>query len=285
MRARRIWQLALVATLLSGCVRPVVVPMKQRDCGPYYFVEVEFNGAITDFMVDTGTSFPIVSDSFVTAESFEVTDSIESVLVVSPSDITNSSAPTTFPILRSTSFGIGNAVAEDGLNFAVVDTDAVVSITCGAVDGFIGGGVLNSAPYSIDFPGRVLTLGATNPHSIPAFPLSMVKNLLFVDAFIGPNKVSFLIDSGSLQTRISAATASQVLRADAVINAGPVKRIDIFGVKDQPMSAATIDSFRIGDFVVRDLPVLIGEDNVVGIDVLSQGVLTIDPNAKTYSFR
>lgn len=81
---------ATLLVLLSACAHPVVVPLNQRHDSPYYFAEVEFNGIRTEFILDTGTSFPLVSESFLATNAIDANGgAIESRLVISSSDLKN----------------------------------------------------------------------------------------------------------------------------------------------------------------------------------------------------
>ena len=279
----------LVACLsMCGCVQHKTIHLTSREKSDFVWVPVKFNGTSSNFLLDTGTSFPIVSSDFVARFGFETYERNNQYEVFIPRAELNSTderASLQIRYTESDTFSLGPIKASSRVTFAVIDTSAAEKIVGGRLDGFVGGGLLNGQPYAVDFQCKTLSIGKLDLSDLQMDKLAIRQNLLYVEIELNGMQETFFLDSGALQTEISRKTAARILPQYDSLTWGSLKSVSVLGDRTRTAARAKIDSFNVGGAKFSNTNVIVAEQNVLGIDFLRQGVLVIDPINRRYSFR
>jgi predicted aspartyl protease len=268
-------------------VQQKTIQLTSRDSSDFVWVPVQFNGTTSNFLLDTGTSFPIVSSNFVSRFGFETYKFVDQHEVFIPRaglKSTKEKASLELRYIESDAFSLGSIKAASKLTFAVIDTSAVEKIVGGHLDGFVGGGLLNGQPYAVDFRCKTLSMGKLDLSDLQMSELAIRQNLLYVEIELNGMQETFFLDSGALQTEISKATAAKVLPEFDSLDWRTYESVSVLGERLRSAARARIRSFSLGGTVYSDVEVVVAEQNVLGIDFLRHGVLVVDPINGTYSF-
>ncbi len=280
-RSRPQYLLLLVAavSILPSCTSHVVIPMYRHEFHegfPTYWLEGRINGRTANLLVDTGSSLPAISKNFVERHG----------LTVSSEQIQNSGVnEASIDVIRPRRFSIGKLRARESV-FFVLDTEFASEIAQREVDGIVGGGLFNNNRYSISFKDSFIRYGEFSIENINMYPLDIVQQYLYVSVAIDGVADRFLVDSGGLQTQISLELAERILGDLSSLNFSDRVRITVDERSEVRVASAVMPSLSFGDVLVEDFPVLVADysRNVIGVDVLKMGVLTVDPVSNTFGF-
>lgn len=266
-------------SILASCVSQVEVPMYRHEFHeefPTYWLEARINGRTANLLVDTGSSLPAISRDFVERHGFEV----------SSEQMQNSGLnETSIDVFRPRRFSIGRLRARESI-FFVLDTQFASEIAQREVDGIVGGGLFNNNRYSVSFKDNFIKYGAFSIDNINMHPLEVVQQYLYANVAIDGVVDRFLVDSGGLQTQITLELAERILGDLSSLDFSDRVRITVDGRSDVRVAHAVMPSLLFGDVLVEDFPVLVADytRNIVGIDLLRMGVLTVDPVSSTFGF-
>jgi predicted aspartyl protease len=284
-KVREIRFLAVNLLLLVSCVGSVLVPMEPNPRTGHFIVEARYSQKIGSFIIDTGTSLPVVSKHFLIRNQIEAPSRLYIDAVTRTANRNLGSLPADeLLVTEAASFSIGLAKFAPGAPFLLLDLAALELALGSEIGGIIGGGILNSATYTIDFAERRLTIMRTEIDRLPPHQVSFHDQVPFVMVNLNGHDVQFMIDTGALQTTIDEDSALRFVDGDKV---QPKRRFNILtfqGQSEALLGQAIIDKLVLGDEEFTNLSVLVGTENAIGLDVLASGALTIAAPAGRYSF-
>ncbi len=276
---RHIALLVASVSVLSSCTSHIVIPMYRHDFhdeNPSYWVEGRINGRNVNLLVDTGSSLPAISKDFVQRYNLDV----------SAAKFQNpDGGETEIDVVRPGQFSVGKLRTRESV-FFVLDTVLASEIVQREVDGIVGGGFFNGNRYSISFKDNFISYGRFSIENINMHPLEIVQQYLYAEVNVNGIVDKFIIDSGGLQTQISMDLAERALGDLSNLVFSDRVRITVDGISNVRVAHAIVPSFSFGDVLVKDFPVLISDytRNIIGIDLLKNGILTIDPDSESFGF-
>lgn len=270
----------MTASLLYSCKSYVVIPMHRNvslEGYPSYWLEGYVNGNKINLFVDTGSSLPVISKEFV--EQHELQYAAE--------HMQNADLEDSFiDIVRPQRLRIGRLVARESV-FQVRDTLFVSQLLQGNVEGIVGGGLFNSNRYSLSFKENLIRYGKFSIENENMYPLEIDDQYLYANVKVNGVVSRFLIDSGALQTQISLELAEKVLDDLSSLEFENLRRVTIDEIREVRLARVMLSSLSFGDETVENFSVFAGDytKNILGIDFLHAGVLTIDPESLTFGYR
>ncbi|MGH8194996.1 MAG: retropepsin-like aspartic protease [Woeseiaceae bacterium] len=188
-------------------------------------------------------------------------------------------------VTRPTSFSVGRASVDPVGFFQVLDLAPMNSAIDTQVDGIFGSGILNGIFYAIDFGNRTLRLGRPkHPTELP-FKIEFEGQRPLVSATVNGAKVEFVLDTGAMYTSISHDTAARLLNESSIEDAVRYLSLSVDGLRPAKLRRATIDRLEFAGIDFENFTVFIGDHDLIGLDILRNGVLTVDASAGRYSFR
>ncbi len=247
-----------------------------HDGYPSYWLEGHINGRKIDLLVDTGSSLPAISKEFVERNGLEYSSE-----QIQASGMENS----LFDIVRPSRFRIGRLVALESV-FFVLDTASASELLQREVEGIVGGGLFNSNRYSISFKDNLIRYGRFPIDSENMYPLEIDQQYLYASVAINGVVDRFLIDSGALQTQVSLALAREIMGDLSKLEFDKLVRVTVDGRSNVEVARLTLRSLSFGDLLVKDYSVFVGDHtrNIIGMDLLKSGVLTVDPESLTFGY-
>lgn len=236
-------------------------------------VKASVNGFEGVFAVDTGAERSVLDSTF--AEHAGLMAFAAPVRLIGSNQVGQvaSSVPVDF-------FRLG------ALDF--VDFDALVmnlfhinKVMHTPIDGILGLDILGQAQCSFDWRNNSLTLD-TRAHSRPqkAIPLKVRGSRIYVDALINSKTLEFRLDTGSFSTCLTPETAARLHLPKDKIKMVMTPRIGIAEARELPQEQLTVETFLLGNINRKPVTLLVWDNTVLGMDLLEQSVLTINPKGK-----
>jgi len=152
------------------------------------------------------------------------------------------------------------------------------------IAGIVGSGILNGGVYSIDFCNRTISL--TKYSSAPQLEheIRFDRQRPIVTVTVNGKDFPYVVDSGALQSSISRRAADLVVPESAMQNETSYKVLTIDGVRNEVRSRALIESFKFAGIELSSINLFVNEENVIGLDILRKGTLTVNARARRFSF-
>jgi predicted aspartyl protease len=271
---------------LSSCASTTTIPLTVDADTGYYMLLTKYEKRKAVFLLDTGTALPAISRRFVEAHGFSTTRRqwpADSLFDGKQTD----SAPieSTIVVTSPTSFSVGRATVDPLGYFQVLNLAPLSSAIDDRVDGIFGSGILNGTLYTIDFRKRTLTLGRSKqPVELP-FKIEFERQRPLVDATVNGAKIVFVLDTGAMYTSISHRTAARLLDESSIGEEASYLLLSVDGLRPAKLRRATIDRLEFAGVELENFTVFIGDHDLIGLDILRNGILTVDASAGRYSFR
>ncbi len=284
---RKLTYMLLSALFVSACAGYATIPISKNAEYPFFWVNAELDGKKLSLLLDTGSSYPVLSETFAMKRSLatHVRDvdmrPINGMRFPQPKSSGLNSGSLRFYSPRR--LKIGTAIFVRPSAFIVADTSMLSQAAGQSVEGIIGGGILNGTSYRIDFPSRELRIGRFSGLSAP-YPLEVDAQYLFADGKVNGISAKFLIDSGASGSTISQELANELGFENMNPEIDEVIVTTIEGAEQMTRVRVSIESFEFGSARFGATKVRVGDANVIGLDLLSKGILDVDPGSGRYGF-
>ena len=264
---------------LAGGAQPLLlVPVCVNECGPY------------EFILDTGAGTSILTPELAGSLGIKSTGAKQGHTAGGPVHVR---------LAAVDSLGVGE-VRRANLDVAITDLSQLGQAVGAKVDGDLGYNFLKHFRLTIDFTASELRLDDPKraeyfgPPPLTELPMRLAhpaKGLILIEAHVnnrGP--FQFAIDTGTSTTAISPELAR-----DLGLRERPIGQATTGGAQIA-MTAARIESLRVGRATVRDVDVIIGEfltmlsgvvgrqlDGIVGYNFLRHYRVVIDYPNESFS--
>lgn len=258
---------------IAACREGVEFALETNPHSPYYWVSGEIDGRSVRFIVDTGSSMPVISESLASELGVSVNQSDESVRLGHE-----------FPVVRLDNVTIGRLRLPQQSPFQIRNTDYLEIISGATVDGIIGGGVLNAARYEIRFPSKLVRFGNMSVDSSTMKDLDIRDQYLFGESYINGESVEFLIDSGSTFSEIREIDALTIVPNLNELESRTLNIARIGGHSEEVRQMLVADSLQFGGSTLENVVLYVGNQNILGLNVLSKGTLTVVPDLRQFKF-
>lgn len=282
----RLLVLTIVAFLsLSGCSGTVSVPLTvDREVG-YYSLEGKYERKEVRLLVDTGASLPVISSAFVDANGISSIEQAQLDGNGGSDAVGPLASDKPIVVTRPSTFSVGRVVFDPTGYFQVLDLDALNSVLRQRVDGVASSGVLNSATfYTLDFQQAKLTLGRARDTPKLRHKMVFDHQRPIVSVMINGTESEFFLDSGAIQSAISRETAANLLAESEIGAPKDYQLLSIDGLRPTKLSLARVKLLEFAGNCLQDATLYVGDRNLIGLDILRGGVLTVDPVMKRYAF-
>jgi hypothetical protein len=245
----------------------------------------EYENRKAVFLLDTGTVIPVISRQFVEAHGLSTAyQQVPSDPLIEGKQADSVPIEATIVVTRPTSFSVGRAKVDPLGFFQVLDLAPLSSAIDDRVDGIFGSGILNGTLYTIDFGKQTLTLGRPkDPAELP-FKIEFEGQRPLVTATLNGAKVVFVLDTGAMQTSISHHTAARLLDESSIEEEASYLLLTVEGLQPAKLKRATIDRLEFAGIEFENFTVFIRDHDLIGLDILRDGILTVDASAARYSF-
>ena len=278
------------ATFMSlvqiSCVTVAHIPLTSDERDAFLYLEASYNGRQGIYLLDTGTALPVVTEQAAYGQTHGGADAILTASicgsVIREGEICRSSEGVA--ITRPNLFEIGAVKMSPGGLFQIRDLSQLSDLVGMEIDGIVGSGILNGGRYTIDFRSRELRLEQSDDASSLVHTIEFDKQSPMVKVKVNGLDVLFLIDSGALQSSISKDSADKLLSKSAITDGAVYTVLSVDGAREERRSRAFIESFQFADVSINPAHIFVSDSNVIGLDILSKGVLTVDARIKKFNF-
>jgi len=260
-----------ILLLISSCVSSTQIALLFHRPTGLAFVEVEINDQHGRFLLDTGTSYPVVSEEFVNRNHLEAIG-----------ELTGRTGEYVF--VEPESFSIGDAKFTRTGRLLVKDLAGVSESMGIGIDGIVGSSLLNGAPYKIDFANRTLELGSQDDPVESGYKVVFKNQCPYVEVLLDGEIVEFLIDSGSIQSFVSQDTAEKFRESGNFSSSAGYNHITIDGSIRKEMQLIHINSLEFAGRDYHDISMFVEGENKIGLDILSNGTLIMNKKRGIYWF-
>jgi predicted aspartyl protease len=276
------WVIVVIA--IAGCTAPRTVPVRSTADGTFVLVPVTVDGVAATFLFDTGTTHLFVSADFgsrigLSGKARYLPVAIETA---TPQPVYDAQ----FAPIESFKLGPIRARRNPG-EVVILDLSNVSLLAGEQIDGLLGNGLWASADYVLNVGEPSLQIVRTldlfsDPQALPA---TVSDNRTYLPVAINGKSFEFLLDTGSNFSTVSAELFESLgeIDSEAVelgkvgINAADTKSIKTFR---EFHAAVTLGQVSASDFVF-----LVDDKNVIGLDLLRLGELSVSVKQRRFVFR
>jgi predicted aspartyl protease len=162
----------------------------------------------------------------------------------------------------------------------IVDLDQVNHAMRGHLDGILGNNVLGKTGCSFDWQNETLTLDedVTAPPS-GAVPMSTRNHRFYFSTLLNGQPAEFALDTGAYGSSITKRELIRLRVPKSKWRATAIWRVDLIEANREKEIEVTLDSFQLGQINRTRVPMMIWNNNLVGMDLLAPWVLTFDARA------
>lgn len=278
--ARSLCILAICGATLASCA-PINVPVRHSASGIYVLVSVHVNGIAGNFLVDTGSTHTIVAKSFAERIGLAKVASQEANIV----DATGVELPLPSYFANIDSLRVGSIrVGRVRGTVPVVDLANLNRIMGEELDGVLGNNILASADYILNVrkPSLLLARNIGLSDSQMAQKLTVAGSAIYLPMTIASKSLDFRLDTGS--------NASFITRE--AINSTAAGNTELIELQDSLLGSTSTRTFQklkttvnIAGVQISKATLLVAEKNVVGLDLLSHGELSLSGRDRKFEFR
>lgn len=247
--------------------------------GRYLFVPVTVNGDSTRFLVDTGATYTILSTRFATKLGLmdRARPLTETVRTAGAAEI---SEAWWVPV---DSLKVGAASFRGEKTMLVMDLSIMSEVLQRPLDGILGLNALFNTRFTLDFLNKKLILRRSKACGRNSIPFRVKDGSIYLPMLLDDIRLDFLLDTGALVTSVDeegltthdiayAVETEERLSANVATN---IRRVLVRYTK--------VD-LSFSDYQYRDITVDVADSSVLGLDILSDGVLTVNGPGDCFRF-
>lgn len=270
---------AFLATCVAGCSAVTFVPVRHSGSRQFLVVPVVANGIQTTFLFDTGTSDTVVSKEFADRNGIHG----RPLQRDRPIEASAGAADQEDQYVRLRSFRVGSVRAKRKVGpVQIVDLPRLGAQFGGDVTGMLGNAMWSSADYVLDAsqPSLVISRRLNLSASPEASHLSVSGNRTYLPVKIDGRTFDFLLDTGSSATRVTQEVIDEIRPSDYL-----ELEITTMGSTEYRRIPALHAKVAVGLVQIPQFSFLIGEENVIGLNLLRYGVLSVSNREGMFVFR
>jgi len=162
----------------------------------------------------------------------------------------------------------------------ILNLDQINGAMHGHQDGILGNNVLSKTGCSFDWRNKTLTLDedVTAP---PAGAISMnTRNRRFYfNPKVNGQAAEFALDTGAYGSSIAKSELNRLHIPKSKWRPTEIWRVDLIEANREKEIEVTLDSFQLGGINRTRVPMMIWNNNLVGMDLLEPRVLSFDARA------
>jgi len=166
----------------------------------------------------------------------------------------------------------------------VLNTAPTEEIIGRNLDGVFGTALLNVNPWSIDFRNDLLALNCVARSAQLPHEIEIRHGLLYATVLVDGLPVRMLIDSGATRSKISRATLERLPVDRYEVRDSMRRTVTADGVQARSVQIVVVQELIVGSTRMHDFELLVDDADVVGLDILSLGELTVDPAMSRFEF-
>lgn len=270
-----------VSLIVTSCSTLTTVPVRSATSGHGLLVSVAVNRIPATFLLDTGATNTVLSSQFASRMNVES----EALPFDMPIE-TASRQPLVgarYVPLRSFQLGPIRAKRNSG-EALIVDLSNVRKLTKEDVDGLVGNSTLGSADYILNVHKPSLKVARTIslPDYGQAARLSVSGHRTYLPVSVNGRTFDFLLDTGSTRSFVSLEVLQQLEGID-------VKSLQLESVSVNAVDIGKFDSFTaaasLGEVFIPKFSFLVGDRNLIGLDLLRHGELLVSVKQGRFVFR
>lgn len=244
-------------------------------------VPVEVNGVPATFLFDTGTTHTIVSREFADQIGMHG-DTIKRDI---PIEVNALGARQAGDVADLKSLRVGPVRAKRGPGqVLIVDLPQLGSHFGKDVDGILGNATWSSADFVLDAarPSLGISRRLELAQSTEAHRLRVSGNRTYVPVEIDGRSFEFLLDTGSSATRVTQQFIDELrpMNSDHI-----VVEITTMGSTEYRKFPALHAAVQMGQVRIPQFTFLIGKENVIGLNLLRFGELSVSVREEMFIFR
>jgi predicted aspartyl protease len=244
-------------------------------------VPVEVNGSPTTFLLDTGTTHTIISKEFADRIGIHIDSPQHEV----PIEIGGPGATQIGHVAALKSFRMGsiNAKRNSG-QVLVVDLSSLFTHVSDGVTGLLGNATWFSADYVLDAerPSFLVSRRLGLSESPDSLRLKSSGGSTYLPVEIEGQSFDFLLDTGAGTTRVT----QEVIDKLRPVNYDYVElEITTMGSTEYKKLPALHAEVKLGQVHIPQFTFLIGKENVIGLNLLRYGELSVSARDGMFIFR
>jgi predicted aspartyl protease len=242
---------------------------------------VEVNGVPATFLLDTGTTHTVVSKEFADqigmhGDTFkrDVPIEVNALGARQAGDVAD---------LKSLRVGPVRAKRKPG-QVLIVDLPQLGAHFGKDVDGILGNATWSSADFVLDAgrPSLGISRRLELARSTEAHRLRASSNMTYLPVEIDGRSFEFLLDTGSSATRVT----QQLIDELRPVNYDYVElEITTMGSKEYRKFPALHAAVQVGQVRIPQFTFLVGKENVIGLNLLRYGELSVSVREGMFIFR
>jgi len=277
----------LACLMLSGCFQGQTVVALGNDESGLHWVPVNVQGESAEFLLDTGSSVVALSEKFIARLPERPRTTLKNGRLVTSANRSTSvdSLPQRqLTYLQSARIDVGGMRFAGKGQILVLDTSPTEKIIGKNLDGVVGTALLNVSPWSIDFRNSLLALNCVADTARLPHEIEIRHGLLYATVSVDGLPVRVLVDSAATRSKISPATFERLPEEHYAVRDSMRRTVTADGVQVRPVQIVTVRKVVVGSARVHDFELLVDDADVIGLDILSLGELTLDPANSRFEF-
>ena len=272
---------AFLASFVAGCSSVKTVPVRQSESRQYLLLPVEVNGTPTTFLLDTGTTHTVISKEFTDRIGIRG-DSPEREV---PIEIGGPGANQVGHVTRLKSFRIGSIEAnrKSGQKL-IVDMSRLFAQIDDGVSGLLGNAMWSSADYVLDAgsPSLLISRRLGLSKTPDSLRLNATSGKTYLPIEIEGRTFDFLLDTGASTSRV---TQEVIDKLRPVNNDYVELEITTMGSTEYKKLPALHAEVQLGQVHIPQFTFLVGKENVIGLNLLRYGELSMSAREGMFIFR
>lgn len=272
---------SLLSAFMTSCSSAVSAPVRHAASGVYVLLPAEVNGVPATFLLDTGSTNTVVAKKF--ADRIELRGDLLrrdfQIDARTPEKILEGQ----YAAVNSLTVGSVRLRRSSG-HVLIVDLPNLSALAGEAIDGILGNSTLGSADYilNVSRPSLQVSRKLRLSDSRLARDLKVAGYKSYLPVEIDGRTYDFLLDTGSNATMATPDVlhALDGVRSDFVdlgivtIDSAETKKLQRFRA-----------DLKLGDVTLRDFAFLVGDVNLIGLDLLMFGELSVSVRERKFVFR
>ena len=272
---------AFLATFVIACSSITPVPVWHSESRAFLLLPVEVNGIPTTSLLDTGTTNTVVSKEFADRIGIQG-DPLKRDFPI------EASAPDAIQegqYANLNSFRVGSIRAKRKSGQALIVDLPHLSAQFGEdVTGILGNATWSSADYVLD--ARRPSFGISRRLRLAASPeayrLKVSGYRTYLPVEINGRTFDFLLDTGSNASRVTQEIIDELMPANSDYIELEITTMGSTETRKFPDFHAAV---KVGHVLIPEFTFLVGKENVIGLNLLRYGELSVGTREGKFIFR
>jgi hypothetical protein len=265
----------------AGCASVTQVPVRPSEPRQYLLLPVEINGAETTFLMDTGTTQTVIAGAFADRIGIRVSLPAREI----PVEIGGPGASQLGRAATLKSFRIGSkSVNREARHVVIGELPAVLSQFGPDISGLAGNSLWSSIDYVLDakLPSLFISRDLGLSKSGLAGHLKTRDGATYLPVEVEGHSFDFRLDTGANASRVTQELIDALRSVNYDYLELEISTGDSVEYKRFPALHAET---RVGQVHIPQFTFLIGEENVIGLNLLKYGELSLSARTGLFVFR